>query len=61
MALYIAMFVWNWSWKSIDGSSCFQGFRMNPKRLALITPLYQVLPTFVEAGIREAGTNIPNS
>ncbi len=37
------------------------GFSFKPKRLALVTPLFQVLPTYVEPGKREGETNIPNS
>ena len=37
------------------------GFSFKPKRLALVTSLFQDLPTYVEPGYREGQTNIPNS
>ena len=37
------------------------GFSFKPKRLALVTSLFQALPTYVEPGNGEGQTNIPNS
>ena len=45
----------------VMGHPIFQGFSLKPKRLALVTSLFQALPTYVEPGNGEGQTNIPNS
>ena len=49
------------SWNPVMGHPIFQGFSLKPKRLALVTSLFQALPTYIEPGNGERQTNIPNS